>query len=137
MFMNEENGLGGAKAYLQQALQNKERHIFALESDGGGFTPRGFSLDMSDKNMLKVQAWAPLFYQYGVYDFKAGGGGADIQPLKQIGAALSGLSPDNQRYFDIHHAATDVFENVSKRELDLGAVNMAAFVWLVSEFGLN
>ena len=137
MFMNEENGLGGAKAYLQQALQNKERHIFALESDGGGFTPRGFTLDMSDKNMLKVQAWAPLFYQYGVYDFKAGGGGADIQPLKQIGAALSGLSPDNQRYFDIHHAATDVFENVSKRELDLGAVNMAAFVWLVSEFGLN
>lgn len=137
MFMNEENGLGGAKAYLQQAIQKNERHIFALESDGGGFTPRAFSIDMGDVAMRKVKAWAPLFYEYGVYEFVAGGGGADIQPLKQLGTALSGLVPDNQRYFDIHHAATDVFENVSKRELDLGAVNMAAFVWLVSEFGLN
>lgn len=136
MFMNEENGGGGAKAYLLNAKQNKEDHIFALESDAGGFTPRGFSLDMIEVKKEKIRLWAPLFYNYGVYDFKETGSGSDIGPLKEIGTALAGLGTDSQRYFDVHHAETDVFEGVSKRELDLGAVNMTALIWLVSEYGL-
>ena len=77
----------------------------------------------------------PLFKNYGVYYLIDGQGGADIGPLEPMGTVLAGLAPDSQRYFDLHHAANDVFEAVSKRELDLGAVNMAAFVWLVSEYG--
>ena len=80
--------------------------------------------------------WKILFYPYGVYDFTNGGGGADIGPLKSFGAGLAGLRPDSQRYFDVHHAATDVFENVSRRELHLGAFNMAALVYLVDKYGL-
>jgi carboxypeptidase Q len=136
MYMNEENGSGGADAYLENAKQKKEQHIFALESDAGGFTPRGFSLEMSEQKKMKVKTWASLFYNFGVYEFREGGSGSDIDNLKEIGAALAGLSPDSQRYFDLHHASTDVFESVSKRELDLGAVNMAALIWLVSEYGL-
>lgn len=136
MFMNEENGTGGALAYLANAKLKKEQHIFALESDNGGFTPRGFNLDMSDEQIKRVESWAPLFYEYGVYDFNGRGSDSDVGYLKEIGTALAGLSPDSQRYFDIHHAETDVFENVSKREVDLGAANMAALIWLVSEHGL-
>jgi carboxypeptidase Q len=136
MYMNEENGSGGADAYLENAKQKKEQHIFALESDAGGFTPRGFTLEMKEESRNKVKAWAQLFRNYGVYDFREGGSGSDIDNLKVLGTALAGLSPDSQRYFDLHHASTDVFESVSKRELDLGAANMAALVWLVSEYGL-
>ncbi|MFC4263492.1 M20/M25/M40 family metallo-hydrolase [Ferruginibacter yonginensis] len=136
LFMNEENGGGGAKAYLQQAKLLKEQHVFALESDAGGFTPRGFNLDMPSTKKATIQQWAPFFYNYGVYDFKETGSGSDIGPLKEIGTALAGLGTDSQRYFDLHHAETDVFESVSKRELDLGAANMAALIWLVSEYGL-
>jgi len=136
MFMNEENGLRGGLAYFKAAKDNKEQHIFALESDAGGFTPRGFGFDVSDETMNKLLQWKPLFFEYGIYDFAKGGGGADISPLKQLGTALAGLSPDSQRYFDVHHAASDTFESVSKRELDLGALNMAALIWLVSEYGL-
>ncbi len=136
LFVNEENGGRGSKAYLAAARANNEKHVFALESDAGGFTPRGFSLDMTEEQRAKVSGWKDLFYPYGIYDFSAGGGGADIGPLKQIGAALAGLRPDSQRYFDIHHASTDVFENVSERELHLGAANMAALIYLVSEYGL-
>ena len=136
LFMNEENGTGGAIAYLAAAKQKKEQHIFALESDDGGFTPRGFSLDMPDAQKEKIRSWAPLFYEYGVYDFAEGGSGTDVGPLKETGAALAGLNTDSQRYFDLHHAETDVFEAVSKREVDLGAANMAALIWLVSEHGL-
>ena len=136
LFVNEENGGRGAEAYLEAAKAKNEKHIFALESDAGGFTPRGFSLDMSETQRKKIIAWKDLFYPYGIYNFSDGGGGSDIGPLKKIGTALAGLSPDSQRYFDIHHAATDVFENVSERELKLGAANMAALIYLVSEYGM-
>jgi hypothetical protein len=136
MFMNEENGGRGADAYLDEAVKKKEKHLFALESDAGGFTPRGISLDMKEEQRNKIMGWKNLFYEYGVYEFTSGGSGSDIGPLKEIGTALAGFSPDSQRYFDIHHAGTDVFETVSKRELHLGAANMAALIWLVSEYGL-
>ncbi len=137
MFMNEENGGRGGEKYLELAEKNKEKHLFALESDAGGFTPRGFSLEMNGVKVIKIQQWKNLFYPYGVYDFSVGYSGADVGPLKKVGAALAGLVPDGQRYFDIHHAATDVFENVSKRELNLGAINMAALIYLVDNYGLN
>ena len=136
LFMNEENGGKGSAAYLEAAKQKKEHHIFALESDAGGFTPRSFSLEMNKPQLDKVIQWKNLFYDYGVYELTPGGSGSDVGPLKEIGAALAGLSPDSQRYFDLHHAATDTFEAVSERELNLGTVNMAALVWLVSEYGL-
>ena len=136
MFMNEENGARGAKAYFEHAKADDAKYIMALESDEGGFTPRGFSTEMSAKQKAKMLQWKDLFFDYGLYDFSKDGSGSDIAPLKELGTALVALSPDSQRYFDIHHAATDVFENVSKRELHLGAVNMAALIYLVDKYGL-
>jgi carboxypeptidase Q len=136
MFMDEENGGSGAKKYLDLAEKNQETHLFALESDAGGFTPRGFSLQMNAAQINKILQWKNLFYPYGVYDFAVGYSGADVGPLKKIGTALAGLIPDSQRYFDLHHAGTDVFENVNKRELNLGAINMAALIYLVDNYGL-
>jgi hypothetical protein len=136
MFMNEENGGRGGQAYLQWAKDRNEKHVFALESDAGGFTPRGISMDMSEEKRAKLLQWKPLFYEYGIYDFSPGGGGSDIGPLKTIGTPLAGFAPDSQRYFDLHHAGNDVFEAVSKRELDLGAANMTMLMWLISEYGL-
>ena len=59
-----------------------------------------------------------------------------LRPLKKLHAVVADLAPDTQRYFDIHHAATDVFESVSRRELLLGAANMAALIYLVDKYGL-
>jgi len=84
----------------------------------------------------KVLQWKNLFYPYGVYDFAVGYSGADIGPLRKIGTALAGLIPDSQRYFDVHHAGSDVFENVSKRELNMGAISMTALIYLVDKYGL-
>jgi hypothetical protein len=108
-----------------------------LESDAGGFSPRGFRLEMSAEKQDKIMQWKDLFQPYGLFETGAGGSGSDIQPLKEIGTALAGLNTDSQRYFDVHHAATDVFEIVSKRELNLGAGVMAALIYLVSEYGLT
>lgn len=137
LFANEENGLRGGNKYAQEAKEKNEKHYFALESDAGGFTPRGFGFTMPADKLAKVREWLPLFVPYGVYEFNAGGGGADIGPLNRtFGTPVAGLVPDSQRYFDIHHARSDVFEAVNKRELELGAINMAALIYLIDKYGL-
>jgi len=137
LFANEENGLRGGNKYAEEAKAKNEKHIFALESDAGGFTPRGFGFTVKPEQLEKVRKWAPLFLPYGVYELNQGGGGADIGPLQRtFGTPLAGLQPDSQRYFDIHHARSDVFEAVNKRELELGAINMAALIYLIDKYGL-
>ncbi len=136
MFMNEENGLRGGSKYAELAKQENKKFIMGLESDAGGFTPRGFGYSASEAQSAKIEKWQPLFKQYGALEFTKGGGGADIGPLRSLGTALIGLNPDSQRYMDLHHAKTDVFEAVSERELNLGAVVMTAMVYLVSKYGL-
>ncbi|MCS7027275.1 MAG: M28 family peptidase [Bacteroidia bacterium] len=139
LFMNEENGLRGGLKYAEVAAQNSnEKHIAAIESDAGGFTPRGFGFSCENKNILsKMLKYAKYFEPYGLYEFKEGGGGADISPLKnhQKDIVLIGYIPDSQRYFDYHHAEIDTFANVNRRELELGAGSIAALLYLLSEYG--
>ena len=130
-----EKDLAGAFVPLQAELK-KEKHILAIESDAGGFTPRGFSLVMDDAKKEKLTKWKDYFFTYGIYDFTKKGGGSDIGPLEKQGCPLMGLSPDSQRYFLIHHTALDTFEQVNKRELELGSIAMTMMVYFVSEYGL-
>lgn len=137
LFANEENGLRGGTHYADEAKAKNEKHLFALESDAGGFTPRALGFQVTDEQFAKVLRWKELIAPYGCSEFNRGGGGADIGPLNRaLGTPLAGLSPDSQRYFDFHHARNDVFEAVNKRELELGAINMAALIYLVDQYGL-
>ncbi|MEQ1746238.1 MAG: M28 family peptidase, partial [Saprospiraceae bacterium] len=139
LFMNEENGLRGGREYAREAERKGEFHLCAIESDAGGFSPRGFGFDADDavldRFFEKVAAHQDLLEPYGL-KLQRGGGGADIGPLKGQKGLLSGLAPDSQRYFDYHHTAADVFEAVNKRELELGAASMAALVYLLDLYGL-
>jgi hypothetical protein len=137
MFMNEENGMRGGNKYAEIAKQKGEKHVFALESDSGGFTPRGFSIDCSDENFNQILSWKSLFEPYLIHYFIKGGSGADIGPLKDGNVVLAGLRPDTQRYFDYHHAASDTFDAINKRELELGAAAMTSLVYLVDTYGFN
>ena len=136
-FMNEENGSKGGKKYADEALAKHEKHLLAVESDAGGFSPLGFGFSGDTVAIRKIQSWKPLFEPYHIHELNFGGTGSDIEHLEKICKVLSGLSPDPQRYFIYHHAATDVIENVNKRELELGAAAMAALIYLVDEYGLQ
>jgi hypothetical protein len=137
LFMNEENGLRGAKEYADEAKRKGENHIFSLESDAGGFTPRGFQFDGSEAAFNKVLGWQSLFKPYLIHYFEKGGSGADVGPLKTATNVVAGLRPDSQRYFDHHHASNDTFEHVNKRELELGAATMTALVYLFDKYGIE
>jgi Zn-dependent M28 family amino/carboxypeptidase len=135
LFMNEENGLRGGTTYASVAKENKEQHIFALESDAGGFSPRGFSFEANPSQFEQINDWKKYFEPYMADRFELGGSGADIGPLRNNQIVLSGLRPDSQRYFEYHHTANDTFEAINKRELELGAAAMSSLVYLVDQYG--
>ena len=136
-FMNEENGTRGAKKYAELAKLNKENHIGGLESDAGGHTPRGFSIQANASNTELLKSWKKLLSPYGLHDLDAGGSGADISPLKGEDVTLVGYRPDSQRYFDYHHTSRDTFDKVNKRELELGSASMAGIIYLMDKYLYN
>lgn len=137
LFMNEENGVKGGLKYEELSDKNKENHVFALESDSGGFTPRGFSIEADDTNFDKITTWKNLFEPYLIHIFRKGHTGVDIGPLKSEKIVKVALQPDSQRYFDYHHAANDTFDAVNKRELELGAASLTALIYLFDQYGLQ
>jgi len=137
LFTDEENGGAGSTAYASAAKTAAERHVFAVETDNGGFAPTGFNLGSTQGNAHERAArWRPLFEPWGVWQFTKGTGGADVNALMLQGTTVAGLTPDSQRYFDYHHTATDTIDKVNPRELHLGAAALAALIWLVDTQGL-
>ena len=133
-FMDEEQGGGGANAYADAVKLTNENHLGGLESDAGGHTPRGFTIDANSGNTKLLKSWKKLLAPYGLHDIDKGGSGADISPLKAEETTLVGYRPDSQRYFDYHHAATDTFDKVNKRELELGSASMASMIYLMDKY---
>lgn len=133
-FMNEENGLAGGTAYAKYAQEKNEKHLTALETDAGGFTPRGFDVDTAKGLYTLVTKWKALFSPYFIDRIENEGGGADLIALEKLGVPCMALEPDSQRYFDIHHTAEDTFDKVNKRELNMGAAAIAALIYLVDKY---
>jgi hypothetical protein len=139
LFMNEENGLAGGTEYARLSNLRNEYHLAAIESDAGGFTPRGFQTEAESSvfidKMKKITRWSPLLEAYDLTISK-GGSGADISPLKSQLGLLIGFRPDSQRYFDIHHTAEDTIDKVNPRELHLGAAAITSLLFLIDKYGL-
>ncbi|MEJ5106055.1 MULTISPECIES: M20/M25/M40 family metallo-hydrolase [Chryseobacterium] len=132
-FANEENGVKGGIQYGKTVKEKNEKHLFAIESDAGGFAPRGIALDMDDTKRKQIQGWSKLFLPYGVYNFEEKFSGTDLYPLHDMGIPAAELMPDSQRYFDIHHTEEDTFEKVNRRELLLGAVAMTHIIYMIDK----
>jgi carboxypeptidase Q len=135
LFMNEENGLKGALKYAEQAELMQEKHVACIESDRGGFSPRGFHIEAGGDTLKALQSYRDILEPYGLHLWQTGGSGADISPFKGK-SLLIGMVPDSQRYFDHHHADTDIFANVHKRELELGSASIAVLLYLLDRHGV-
>ena len=136
LFMNEENGLRGGLDYAERRKSLKEKHIAAIESDGGGFTPTGFGITTDSLKFEKIKSFAYLLEEFNASRITKGGGGADINPLRESGTVMIGLDHDSQRYFDYHHSDNDTIDKVNSRELELGAIAMTILAYAISEEGL-
>ena len=136
MFMDEEVAQSGGKEYARQAELKKEQHYFALEADRGALMPRGFGVSGPEIRVKKILALKKYFEPYQIYEFKKGGGGVDISPLKTFDIPLASYIPDEERYFDFHHSGYDTFEQVNFREFQLGSAAIASFIYLIDKYDL-
>jgi len=137
LFTSEENGGAGGKEYARVAAAKNERHLLALESDGGGGQPHALQLgNTAGDAVARATRWLPLFAPYGIAQLETGTGGADVGYLMAQGSAVGEIVPHSQRYFDVHHTTDDTIDKVNPRELQLGAAAMAALVYLVDQHGL-
>lgn len=135
MFMNEENGLRGGTAY-SKVERLGEKHIFALESDAGGFSPKGFGVTADSSTFGKIKRIEFLLKPIDADRITKGGGGVDISPLGRNGVPMAGLRVDGHKYFDYHHSDKDTIDKVNERELELGAAAIAILIYVIAEEGL-
>lgn len=137
MFMDEESAQRGGKKYASVVKDNKEKHLAAIESDEGGFTPFGFTIQSSEDTVSMIAKWKDLFLPYGIYQIEKGWSGVDIYYMGGLGFPLIGLMTDSQRYFDVQHSGADTFEKVNRRELQLGSASIASLVYLIDKYGFS
>ncbi|MBP6672766.1 MAG: M20/M25/M40 family metallo-hydrolase, partial [Bacteroidetes bacterium] len=136
LYANEENGLKGGRAYAARVKMSSEKHLAAIESDAGGFLPRGFGVSTDSVRFEKIRSYSSLLEIAGAEKIRRGGGGADISTLEQFGTVMIGLNPESQRYFDYHHSHHDTIEKVHPRELELGAIAMSILAWVLAQDGI-
>lgn len=134
LYMNEENGLRGARNYAGTHAGALARHVAAIESDGGGARPTGFSALTGPGGVETVREIAGLLRSLGADHVSAGGsGGADIAALRPAGVPLLGLQQDGTRYFDWHHTAADTLDKVDPLELAQNAAALAVMAYVLAE----
>jgi acetylornithine deacetylase/succinyl-diaminopimelate desuccinylase-like protein len=134
-FMNEENGGRGGEAYAAKERPG-EKHIAAIESDMGGFMPRGFGVNTDSVRYEKIARWAHLFSPIWADRIFPGGGGTDISFLEKKGVPQIALIPEMQRYFTYHHSDNDTIDKVDERELELGAACLAILTYVLAQEGV-
>jgi carboxypeptidase Q len=142
LWTNEENGLRGALAYADsvRAANAMDRHVLAVESDGGVFAPVGFGFTGSEAAFALVEPiealLAPLLhvdstrYEPGVV---RGGGGADIGPLMREGVPGMSLNTANERYFWYHHTPADTVDKLDPAEVARCVAAMAIMAYVVAD----
>ena len=131
--MNEENGLRGSRAYAQAHAAELPLHVAAIESDSGAARPVGFTATTGLGGLELLKDVTRLLRPLGAEDVVEGGGGADIEPLREASVPLLGLRLDATRYFDWHHSPADTLDKVDPRELAEGAAALAVVAYVLAE----
>ncbi len=130
---NEENGLRGGNAYRDTHRNQIEKHVLAMESDGGVFKPLGFGFTGSDAAFAIVQQVGKLLERIGSGTITRGGGGADIGPIMQLGVPGMGLNVDGTRYFWFHHSEADTLDKLDPHEVALCVATMAVMAYVIAD----
>jgi Zn-dependent M28 family amino/carboxypeptidase len=134
LFANEENGLGGAKAYGQAHADELGKHVVAIEADLGGDRVRSARLLTGDGPRAVFMTWAPWLTPLGVnLEIDPGEGGADTSILRAAGVPQLDVRQDASRYFDFHHTANDTVDKLDEPQLTQAARAFSVLAWLAAE----
>lgn len=131
LFMNEENGLNGGRAYF--ASHRNEKHIAAIETDAGAAAPTGFTTTLKGAALDTIVAKSTALDRLGAHRFEyAAQTGADTSFLIESGVPGFGLVPDPLHYFDYHHTPADTLDKIDPKELAQDTAAIAALAWTIA-----
>lgn len=130
---NEENGLRGGTAYRDAHTAELDKHVVAIESDGGVFRPVGFGFTGSDAARAILRDVITLLKPIGADTLLAQGGGADIGPIMQRGVPGMSHVVDGTRYFWYHHTEADTPDKLDPREVALNVAAMAVVAYVIAD----
>ncbi|MBF5045154.1 M20/M25/M40 family metallo-hydrolase [Aggregicoccus sp. 17bor-14] len=128
LFMNEENGLAGGRAYAAAHAGELAKHVAGLESDAGGGRPLGVTVKAGPGADALMRRLLPPLQAVGAAQLLEGeAGGADLSPMASAQVPFAGVRVDTSHYFDVHHTAADTLDKVDPQAL---AQSTAAFAWV-------
>jgi carboxypeptidase Q len=130
---NEENGLRGGNAYRDAHRAELDKHVAAIESDGGTFKFRGFGFTGSEPAYAVVRQIGRLLRPLGADTVFVGGGGADIGPIMQLGVPGLAHVVDGTRYFWYHHTEADNVDKIDPKELAENVAAMAIMAYVLAD----
>jgi hypothetical protein len=133
LFANEELGSGGGRAYAAAHAADAPRTVAAMEADQGDGRPWALRVPAAGRDGALTQALCRSLAPLGIeLDAGVSRGGVDLQPLAQLGVPFVDLRQDATRYFDFHHTANDVLENVSRVDIEAATAAFAVAVWVLA-----
>ena len=133
MWTNEENGGKGNKGYRDMHLDEMDKHVLAIESDGGVFSPKGFGFSGNDSARKIVEEIHALMKPIGANTISEGGRAADVAPLNDEGVPVMSLKVDGSKYFWYHHTNADTFDKVDFNEFNRCIAAMAIMAYVVAD----
>ena len=133
MWTNEENGGKGNKGYRDMHLDEMDKHVLAIESDGGVFSPKGFGFSGSNSARELVEEIHELMKPIGANTISDGGRAADVAPLNDEGVPVMSLKVDGSKYFWYHHTDADTFDKIDFNEFNRCIAAMAIMAYVVAD----
>ena len=130
---NEENGGRGGQGYRDAHRADVDKHVLAIESDGGVFKPQGFGFSGSDAAFEIVKQIGTLLDRIESGAIVKGGGGADIGPIMALGVPGLGLNVDGTKYFWYHHTEADTIDKLDPHDMALCVATMAVMAYVVAD----
>ena len=137
LWTNEENGGKGSKAYRDAHLSELDKHLVAIESDGGVFQPRGFGFTGSQGGREIIDAISELLVPIKANEITTGGRAADIAPLNDEGVPVMSLKVDGTKYFWYHHTNADTFDKIDLNELNHCVATLAVMAYVIADMDVN
>lgn len=135
LWTNEENGNDGGDAYRDAHADELDRHVLAMESDGGVFSPRGIVFAGSDSAARVLEQVVALLQPIGATGLQRSDASpeADIEPLVDLGVPGVGLDVESSRYFWYHHSEGDTLDKLDPAEMARCVALMAVVAYVVAD----
>jgi len=135
LWTNEENGVEGGQGYLERHRDDLTKHVMAMESDGGVFSPRGVLVAGTAPAVEVVRQVGQLLRPIGADRVTKVDSSpeADIEPMVTLGVPGIGLDVDGTRYFWYHHSDGDTLDKLDPAEMGRCVALMAVMAYVIAD----